>query len=152
MSVEKTESRTGVTYKVRWRHAGVHRARRFTTLKAAERFERKVKDLKAAGELHLLDELPRGTITLRDYAYEVWWPDYAEVNLTDEVRANYGLQLDLRIIPEWGDHQLCQLRAAPIEAWVARLRKDGVGDPTIIKTLTVFRSILKRASAEPDAS
>jgi len=43
MSVEKTESRTGVTYKVRWRHAGVHHARRFTTLKAAERFERKVR-------------------------------------------------------------------------------------------------------------
>ena len=150
MSVEKTESRTGVTYKVRWRHAGVHHARRFTTLKAAERFERKVKDLKAAGELHLLDELPRGTITLRDYAYEVWWPDYAEVNLTDEGRANYGVQLDLRIIPEWGDHQLRQLRPAPIEAWVARLRKEGVGDPTIIKTLTVFRSILKRAERDEE--
>jgi len=77
MSVEKSESRTGVTYKVRWRHASVHHARRFTTLKAAERFERKVKDLKAAGELHLLDELPRGTITLRDYTYEVWWPGSA---------------------------------------------------------------------------
>ena len=150
MSVERTESRTGVTYKVRWRHAGVHRARRFTTLKAAESFERKVKDLKAAGELHLLDELPRGTITLRDYAYEVWWPDYAEVNLTDEGRANYGVQLDLRIIPEWGDTQLRQLRPAPIEAWVARLRKEGVGDPTIIKTLTVFRSILKRAERDEE--
>src|SRR3954451_13523701 len=94
MSVEKTVSPTRVTYRVPWRHAGVHHPRRFTTLKAAERFERKVKDLKAAGELHLLDELPRGTITLRDYAYEVWWPDYAEVNLTDEGRADYGLQLD----------------------------------------------------------
>ena len=43
MSVEMTESRSGVTYKVRRRHAGVHHARRFTTLKAAERFERKVR-------------------------------------------------------------------------------------------------------------
>ena len=43
MSVEKTESRTGARYKVRRRHAGVHHARRFTTLKAAERFERKVR-------------------------------------------------------------------------------------------------------------
>lgn len=146
MSVEKTESRTSVTYKVRWKHAGVHHARRFATLRAAERFDRKVKDLKAAGELHLLDEAPRGSITLRDYAYEVWWPDYAEVNLTAEGRANYGVQLDLRIIPEWGDHQLRQLRPAPIEAWVARLRKQGVGDPTIIKTLTVFRSILSAPS------
>ena len=82
-----------------------NRSRSFVTKKAAEKFDRKVKDLKAAGELDLLDEQPRGTITLRDYVYEVWWPNYAEVNLTDEGRANYSVQLDLRIIPKWGDHQ-----------------------------------------------
>lgn len=90
MSVEKTGSRNGLPYKVRWKHAGVHHARRFATSTAAERFDRKVKDLKAAGELHLLDEDPPGTMTLRDYVYEVWWPDYAEVNLSDEGRANYS--------------------------------------------------------------
>lgn len=72
MSVERTGSRTSLPYKVRWKHAGVHHARRFATQKAAEKFDRKVKDLKAAGELHLLDEEPRGTMTLRDYVYEVW--------------------------------------------------------------------------------
>lgn len=80
----------------------------------------------------------------------MWWPDYAEVSLPDEGRANYGVQLDLRIIPEWGGHQLRQLRPAPIEAWVARLRKESVGDPTIIKPLTVFRSILKRAERDEE--
>jgi hypothetical protein len=80
-------------------HMGVHHARRFATAGAAAKFDRRIKDLKAAGELHLLDEEPRGTITLREYVYEVWWPDYAEVNLTDEGRANYSVQLDLRIIP-----------------------------------------------------
>jgi hypothetical protein len=108
MSVERTGSRTGLPYKVRWKHAGVHHARRFATASAAEKFDRKIKDLKAAGELHMLDEEPRATISLRDYVYEVWWPDYAEVNLTDEGRDNYGVQLDLRILPEWGDHQLRQ--------------------------------------------
>ena len=135
---------------MRWKDAGVHRARRFATARAAAKFDRKVKDLKAAGELHLLDEEPRGTITLRDYIYEVWWPDYAEVNLTAEGRANYGVQLDLRILPTWGDHQLSQLRPGPIEAWVSTLRKQGVGDPTILKTLTVFRSILKRAERDEE--
>jgi hypothetical protein len=101
VSVERTGSRTGLPYKVRWKHAGVHHARRFATAGAAARFDRRIKDLKAAGELHLLDEEPRGTITLRDYVYEVWWPDYAEVNLTDEGRANYSVQLDLRTIPHW---------------------------------------------------
>ena len=80
----------------------------------------------------------------------MWWPDYAEVNLTDEGRANYGVQLDLRIIPKWGDHQLRHLRPGPIEAWVSKLRKQGVGDPTILKTLTVFRSILKRAERDEE--
>ena len=50
MSVEKTGSRAGLPYKVRWKHAGVHHARRFATASAAEKFDRKVKDLKAAGE------------------------------------------------------------------------------------------------------
>ena len=148
MSVERTGSRNGLPYKVRWKHAGVHHARRFATATAAEKFDRKVKDLKAAGELHVLDEEPRGTVTLRDYVYEVWWPDYAEVNLSDEGRENYSVQLDLRIIPKWGGHQLRHLRPGPIEAWVSRLRKQGVGDPTIVKTLTVFRSILKRAERD----
>jgi site-specific recombinase XerD len=150
MSVEKTGSRTGLPYKVRWLHDGVHHARRFATAAAAAKFDRKVKDLKAAGEMHTLDEQPRGTITLRDYVYEVWWPDYAEVNLTDEGRHNYSVQLDLRIIPKWGDHPLRHLRPGPIEAWVSQLRKQGVGDPTIIKTLTVFRSILKRAERDEE--
>jgi site-specific recombinase XerC len=149
VSIEKTGSRAGLPYKVRWKHAGVHHARRFATASAAEKFDRKVKDLKAAGELHLLDEEPRGTISLRDYVYEVWWPDYAEVNLTDEGRDNYSVQLDLRIIPKWGD-QLRHLRPGPIEAWVSKLRKQGVGDPTILKTLTVFRSILKRAERDEE--
>jgi site-specific recombinase XerD len=60
------------------------------------------------------------------------------------------VQLDLRIIPKWGKHQLRQLRPGPIESWVSQLRKQGVGDPTIIKTLTVLRSILKRAERDEE--
>ncbi len=133
---------------MRWRDGERNRARRFWTFEAASRFDRHVKDLKAAGELHLLDAQPRGMITLVDYAHEVWWPDYAELNLTDEGRANYSVQLDLRIIPRWGDTPLRDLQPGPIEAWVTQLRKQGVGDPTILKTLTVFRSILKRAERD----
>jgi site-specific recombinase XerC len=62
----------------------------------------------------------------------------------------YATQLDLRIIPKWGKKQLRELRAGPIEAWVGQLRRQGVGDPTIIKTLTVFRAILKRAERDEE--
>jgi hypothetical protein len=108
-------------------------------------FDRRVKDLRAAGELHLLDEVPRGSVSLYDYTYDVWWPQYAETNLSDETRATYATQLDLRIMPKWGKHPVRTLEPAPIEAWVSQLRKDGVGDATILKTLAVFRAILKRA-------
>src|SRR3954471_19602566 len=102
MSVERTGSRNGLPYKVRWLHDGVHRARRFATAAAAEKFDRKVKDLKAAGELPLLDKQPRGTSTPGDCVYGVGWPDYPDLNPTDGGRHNYGVQLDLRIIPKWG--------------------------------------------------
>jgi site-specific recombinase XerD len=148
MSVERVPWRSDLPWRVRWRHAGHNRSRSFATKKAADKFDRKVKDLRAAGELHLLDEEPRGTLTLHDYTYDVWWPEYAEVNLSDETRDNYATQLDLRIIPKWGEHALRTLEPGPIEAWVSKLRKDGVGDATILKTLTVFRAILKRAERD----
>jgi site-specific recombinase XerD len=148
MSVERVPWKTDLPWRVRWRHAGHNRSRSFATKKAADKFDRKVKDLRAAGELHLLDEEPRGTLTLHDYTYDVWWPEYAEVNLSDETRDNYATQLDLRIIPKWGAHPLRTLEPGPIEAWVSKLRKDGVGDATILKTLTVFRAILKRAERD----
>jgi hypothetical protein len=36
------------------------------------------------------------------------------------------------------------LEPGPIAAWVSQLRKSGVGDATILKTLAVFPAILKR--------
>ena len=112
------------------------------------RFDRRVKDLRPAGELHLLDEVPRGSVSLYDYTYDVWWPQYAETNLSDETRATYATQLDLRIMPKWGKHPVRTLEPAPIEAWVSQLRKDAVGDATILKTLAVFRGSLKRAERD----
>src|SRR5688572_7414123 len=98
MSVERVPWQTDLPWRVRWRQDGHNRSRSFATKKAADRFDRRVKDLRAAGELHLLDEDPPGTTTLQDYTYNVWWPEYAEVNLGDETRGNYATQLDLRII------------------------------------------------------
>jgi site-specific recombinase XerD len=148
MSVERVSWKSELPWRVRWRQDAQNRSRSFATKKAAEKFDRRVKDLRAAGDLHLLDEEPRGTVTLHEYTYDSWWPEYAEVNLSDETRDNYATQLDLRIIPKWGKHSLRTLEPGPIEAWVSKLRRDGVGDATILKTLTVFRAILKRAERD----
>jgi site-specific recombinase XerD len=148
MSVERVPWKTDLPWRVRWRQDGQNRSRSFATKKAADRFDRRVKDLRAAGDLHLLDESPRGSVTLYDYTYDVWWPQYAETNLSEETRATYATQLDLRIMPKWGKRPVRTLEPAPIEAWVSQLRKDGVGDATILKTLAVFRAILKRAERD----
>src|SRR4051794_12597071 len=148
MSVERAPWKTDLPWRVRWRQDGQNRSRSFATKKAADRFDRRVKDLRAAGELHLLDESPRGSVTLYDYTYDVWWPQYAETNLSDETRATYATQLDLRIMPRWGTHPVRTLEPSPIEAWVSQLRKRDVGDATILKTLAVFRAILKRAERD----
>jgi site-specific recombinase XerC len=152
VSVERApKGSKGLPYSVRWRDEnGRNRRRRFASKRAAEKFDERVKDLRASGELHLLDETPRGTVTLLEYTWDVWWPEYAEVHLGEETRAVYATQLDLRILPKWGRKQLRELRAGPIEAWVGQLRRQGVGDPTIIKTLTVFRAILKRAERDEE--
>src|SRR4051812_22132632 len=74
MSVERVPWKTDLPWRARWRQEGQNRSRSFATKKAADRFDRRVKDLRAVGELHLLDESPRGTVTLCDYTYDVWWP------------------------------------------------------------------------------
>lgn len=150
MSVEGPDrAGGGLPYSVRWRdETGANKRRRFASRRAAERFDARVKDLRAAGELHLLDAMPKGLMTLAEYAYEVWWPQYAEVHLSQETRAVYATQLDLRVMPKWGRHKLRELRPGPIEAWAGQLRQQGVGDPTILKTLTVLRAILKRAERD----
>lgn len=141
------EPRPGGGYKVRWRQDGQNRARSFQTRAAADKFDRRVKDLKASGELHLLDERPKGTTTLGSYALGTWWPNYVAERLAAETQSVYAVQLELRIIPRWGRVPLLAIAPGPLEEWVAELGRgpDAVGDATIIKTVTVMRSILARA-------
>lgn len=71
MSVEKTDSRTGLRTKCDG-STPVCITREGSRPRGRREIRPHIKDLKAAGELHLLDEEPRGTITLRDYIHEVW--------------------------------------------------------------------------------
>src|SRR3954452_8762397 len=120
MSVERAPWKTDLPWRVRWRQDGQNRSRSFATKKAGDRFDRRVKDLRAAGELHLLDERPRRIVTLYDYTYDVWSPQYPETNLSDETRATYATQLVLRIMPKWGKHPVRTHGPGPIEAWVSQ--------------------------------
>lgn len=146
MSIE----RTATGHRVRWRDGTKNRSRAFKALKAAEAFERHVDDLKAAGRLHELDQKPAGETVLRDYVRDVWWPDYAVPRLVESTQLNYAAQWDLRIEPMWGDKRLRDIKPGALQAWVTKLQEQGVGDPTIIKTLTVLQAIMTRAHKDEE--
>ena len=111
--------------------------RSFATKKAADRFDRRVKDLRAAGELHLLDESPRGSVTLYDYTYDVWWPQYAEMNLSDETRATTRRNSTCGSCPSGATHP--RERSSPVRsrrgcpaAEERRRRRDDPEDAAVL--------------------
>jgi integrase len=139
-----------VVWQVRWRQGGRNRSRRFHPRKlggkrAAERaartFDAQVNTAALLGDVEIVD---RGKISLAEYA-DAWWERYARHNLTQGTRDIYAIQLDLRIVPRLGGWALRDITPKAIEDWIGDMRADGVGDPTILKTLTVLQAILKRA-------
>jgi integrase len=138
----------GGQWRVRFRdEQGRNRSRTFTREGAAWKFDERVRELKALGQLERLDERPRGLQTVGEWAAH-WWETYAEPKLADATLDLYTLQLTLRIIPRWGSTQLRDLDAAQIERWVAQLAKQGTGNSTILNTLAVMSGMLKRAERD----
>lgn len=149
MSVHEDPPGSGI-FKVRWRQGGRNRAKTFNSKKlggrrAAERaanaFYARVETAKA---LDGLDELDRGRMLFSEYV-EHWWSRYATRRLGEQTLDNYATQLDVRLIPQWGGWQLRQITPRAIEEWMNDLSREGVGDPTILKALSVLQGVLKRA-------
>lgn len=137
-------------FTVRWRQGGRQRARRFNPKKlggrqaardAAKAFDAHLSVQAALGDVGLV---VRGTETLGEYAQQ-WWERYARLRLAESTLPVYATQLDLRIFPKWAGWQLREITPAAIEEWIAEMTAEGVGDPTILKTLTVMQAMFKRA-------
>jgi len=142
LSVHRVQRANGkLAYKVRWREGTANRSRQFDRLQDAKDFEARVRRERQIGNL---STLTAGSRRLSDYAAQ-WWSDYAEPNLTPRTLEVYATQLDLRIIPHLGGHRLRELTPGVVQELLARLGREGVGDPSIVKTATVLQSILNRA-------
>jgi integrase len=128
-------------YKVRWREAGRNRARSFDRRADAQAFDRHIRALKAAGGLDIFNA---GEQTLADYA-NAWWRQHAERNLGARTREVYAVQLDKRVMPALGGYQLRQITPGVVAAFDAKMQRDGAGNATRVKALTVLQSILKHA-------
>lgn len=116
-------------------------SRQFDRLQDAKDFEASVRRARQTGDLSTLAACGR---RLSDYAPQ-WWSDYAEPNLTARTLEVYATQLDLRIIPHLGGHRLRELTPGVVQELLARLGREGVGDPSIVKPATALQSILNRA-------
>jgi integrase len=142
MSVEKRVLASGqVTWRTRWREGGRNHARHFDRKRDAQAFDAEIRRRRRLGELDLLDA---GKQTLDDFARE-WWRLYAEPNLARSTKNYYAALWDKHVLPRLGGMRLRQLSPQVVDSFAAELRKAGVGDPTIRKTLSVLQSVLGRA-------
>jgi site-specific recombinase XerC len=142
MSVHKRTLPSGRTqWEVRWRETDRNRSRSFDTKQDAGDFDKTLRRLRQQGELAA--ELTRRRVTISDLAAE-WW-DRAAGGLSAKTVENYATQLDLRVLEHLGDRRAAQLTVGDVERWIDQMRRDGCGDPTILKACTVLQSLLSMA-------
>jgi integrase len=142
MSVNRRVERSGaVFWVVRWREGGKQRSRAFDRKRDADVFETDIRRRKRLGEL---DTVANGRDTLADFAVE-WWSVYAEGNLAPRTKEVYAGLWDRHVLPHIGGLELRRLTPEAIEHYQATLRKNGVGDASIRKSLALLQTILQRA-------
>ncbi|MGH3041153.1 MAG: tyrosine-type recombinase/integrase [Gaiellaceae bacterium] len=142
MSVHRRVHPSGkVAWRVRWREGSVQRSHDFARKSDADAFDVDVRRRAQLGDLEMLEA---GKQKLADLARE-WWSTYAEPNLARKTLVMYASLWDRYVLPRLGGLELRRLSPAVIEGFQAELRREGVGDPTIIKTLTLLQGMLQRA-------
>jgi integrase len=143
--IEKRTLKNGRrVYRVRWREAGRgsrEHVRSFDRREDAVRFETDVRRRKQLGELANPDV---GHETLDEWARE-WFASYARPNLAGHTLAYYARAWDIHVLPRLGELELRQLTPAVIAGFAAELRRDGIGDSTVRKVLSLLQGVLSRA-------
>jgi len=142
MSRHKRKLPSGKTqYIVRWREGDRNRSRAFDDPKVAKDFDKEITRIRQSGELAA--ELERRRVTVEDLATD-WW-ERRSGSISPSARAMYGRQLDKRVLPEFGSRRVSQITVADVERWIADLREDEDGEPTILKACTVLQSLMTMA-------
>ena len=142
MSIRKRERKKGTTYQVRvYDEAGRPRSKSFTRKADAEVYEHTWQLSKRRGDLGKLDA---GLVTFAEFVVR-WETEYSAVHLMPKTRSQNAAILANRLLPEFGTRPLRRISTATITAFQAQLVKEGVGDATIRKTISVLQGILRFA-------
>lgn len=141
-SIHKRED-TG-KYVVRWREGGRNgrqRSRSFDRERDAKAWRTHVDRLAQLGQLAQLDA---GKVTLGEFVEE-YWQLHAIPNLAPKTRSIYLHVWSKHAHPRLAGYRLRDITPAVMVDFRAQLTRQGVGDPTIIKTLTMLQGVFSFA-------
>lgn len=113
----------------------------YETVGDCQDFQAYLRLLKRSGTLA---ELDRGRIILHEFVPR-WVTDWGAGHLDHGTLKRYVATYDRHIAHRIGALQLRHLTPAVVDELVADLRRDGIGDPTVLLALAVLSSILRRA-------
>jgi len=146
MSVERARRSDGRTvYVVRWYDSGrgsTRRKRTFDRRRDAELFEASVRRARQLGQL--ASEVIGSNLRLEEFLVE-WWDTYAVTRLRPSTLATYTTLLDNWIVPYLGRKRLREITRQTIDAYIACIRADGAGVPTVNRALGVLQGVFHRA-------
>lgn len=141
-SIHKRED-TG-KFVVRWREGGRtgrQRSRSFDRERDAKLWRSHVDRLAQLGQLAQLDA---GKVTLGEFV-EQYWQMHAIPNLAPRTRKIYLHVWSKHAHPRLASYRLRDITPAVMVDFRAQLARQGVGDPTIIKTLTMLQGVFSFA-------
>lgn len=139
-SIVRRTGRNGARYQVRY--FGPDRRRRsetFSTRREAERFAKTAETDILRGTY--VD--PRlGLVTFAEWA-ERWWETTAR--LKPKTRAGYREILDCRVLPVFGRLPLSRIEPIDVEAWVSKMRSEGLSASRTRNCYYVLSMVLRSA-------
>jgi integrase len=126
----------------RWREGGINHQRTFDLKGDRDEFRTWRRRQQQLGR-PVAAQLRRG-VTLGEFMEE-WWEQYAVVDLETATREVYKQTWGKHILPRLGRYELRSVTSDVVLDFRARLQHKNVGDPTIVKALTVLQSIMSFA-------
>ena len=128
-------------WEVRWRENGRNRSKSFRLKGDADRWWLEVERRKRLGTLA---ELTAPDQTLAEFVEE-YWKVHAIPRLAPKTRSDYRQAWGKHAHARLGGLKLRELSPRRMSLFMAELREQGVGEPTILKTLTMLQSVFASA-------
>ncbi len=140
MTTKDRKPKPRAKYIYRWREAGVQRQQSFDRKEDRDAFELELRRMRQVDGLVAIHK----DVTLNEF-FETYWELHGIPNLEASTRPQYKGAWLRHVRPRLGRYKLRQLTPEVVGDFKAQLQRDGVGDPTIIKALTVLQSVMSLA-------